>query len=45
MMTVRKSRTALLGARTAPCHAILKDFVALKHPSYLQPEKQMETTW
>ena len=25
-----KSRMALLGARTAPCDAILKDFVALK---------------
>ena len=34
----------LLGTRTAPCDAILRDFIALKHPSYLQPEKQMQTT-
>ena len=36
-----KSRTTLLGTRTAPCDAILEDFVAFKNPSYLQPEKQM----
>ena len=38
-----KRRTALLGTLTAPCDAILEDFVAFKHPSYLQPEKQMQT--
>ena len=40
-----KSRTALLGTRTAPCDAILGDFVAFKHPSNLQPEKQMQTAY
>ena len=40
-----KSRTALPGTRTAPCDAILGDFVAFKHPSNLQPEKQMQTTY
>ena len=39
-----KSRTALLGTHTAPCDAILEEFVAFKHPSYLKPEKQMPTT-
>ena len=39
-----KSRTVLLRTRTVPCDAILGDFVAFKYPSYLQPEKQMETT-
>ena len=39
-----KNRTALLATRTAPCDAILEDFVAFKHPSHLQPEKQVETT-
>ena len=42
---VGKSRTALLGTRTAPCDTILGDFVAFKHPSNLQPEKQMQTTY
>ena len=36
-----KSRTALLGTRTARCDEILGDFVAFKHPSNLQSEKQM----
>ena len=36
-----KSRTALLGTRTAACDAILVDLVAFKHPSNLQPEKQI----
>ena len=40
-----KSRTALLGTRTALCDAILEDFVAFTHPSYLEPEKQMQTTY
>ena len=40
-----KSLTALLGTRTAPCDAILEDFVACKHSSYLQPQKQMQTTY
>ena len=40
-----KSRTALLGTRTDPCDAILGDFVAFKHPSNLQPENQMQTTY
>lgn len=40
-----KRRTALLATRTVPCDAILEDFVAFKHPSYLQPEKQMKTTY
>ena len=35
-----KGPTALLATRTAPCNAILEDFVAFKHLSYLQPEKQ-----
>ena len=39
-----KSRAALLGTRTVPCDAILGDFVAFKHSSYLQPEKQIQTT-
>ena len=39
-----KSRTALLGTRTAPCDVILGDFVAFNHPSKLQPEKEMQTT-
>ena len=39
-----KSRTALLGTRTVPCDAISGDFVAFKHPSYLQPEKQIQKT-
>ena len=39
---VGKSRTALLGTRTVvPCDAILGDFVAFKHPKFIQPEKQM----
>ena len=33
---------ALLGARTALCDAISDDFVAFKHPSYLQPEKKIQ---
>ena len=37
-----KSRTALLGTRTAPCDAILEDFVVFKHPSNLQTEKQTQ---
>ena len=37
-----KSHKALLGTRIAPCDAILEDFVTFKHPSYLQPEKQMQ---
>ena len=41
----RKCRTALLGTRTAPYDVILEDFVAFKHPSYLQPEKQIQTTY
>ena len=41
----RESRTALLGTRTAPCEAILGDFVAFKNPSNLQPETQMQTTY
>ena len=40
-----KSGTALLGTRTAPCDAILEDFVAFKHLSYLQAEKEMQTTF
>ena len=43
-----KSRTALLGTRTAPYDAVLEDFVAFKHPlqvNYLQPEKKMQTTY
>ena len=40
-----KSLTALLGTRTDPCDAILGVFVAFKHPSNLQPEKQMQTTY
>ena len=40
-----KNRMALLGTRTAPCDAILGDFVAFKLPSNLQPEKQMQTTY
>ena len=40
-----KSHTALLGTRTDPCDAILGDFVAFKHPSNLQPEKQMQTAY
>ena len=40
-----KSRTALLGTRTAPCNASLGDFVAFKHPSNLQLEKQMQTRY
>ena len=40
-----KSRTALLGTGTGPCDAILGDFVSFKHPSNLQPEKQMQTTY
>ena len=36
-----KSHTALLGTHTAPCDAILGDFVAFKNPSDLQPEKQI----
>ena len=40
-----KDPTALLGTRTAPCDAISQDFVSFKHPSYLQPEKQMQTTY
>ena len=39
-----KSRTALLGTHTAPCDAILGDFVAFKYPGKLQPEKEMQTT-
>ena len=42
---VRKSRTALLGTRTAPCDEILEDFVAFKQPSYLQTEKQMQKAY
>ena len=30
---------------TAPCDAIIEHFVAFNHPSYLQPEKQMETIY
>ena len=33
------------GILTVPCDAILEDFVACRHPSYLQPEKQMQTTY
>ena len=40
-----KSRTAQLGTRTAPCDAVLRDFVAFKYPSDLQPEKQMQTRY
>ena len=36
-----KSRKALLGTHTAPCDAILEDFVAFTQPIYLQPEKQI----
>ena len=43
--TAGKSRMALLGTRTAPCDAILRNFVPFKHPSNLQPEKQMQTTY
>ena len=38
-----KSRTSLLGTCTAVCDEILKDFVAPKHLSYLQSEKQTQT--
>ena len=34
-----KSRTALLGTQTAPCDAILGDFVAFKHPSNFTAKK------
>ena len=35
-----------LGTRTAPCDAILEHSIAFKHPTYLQPEKQiMQTTF
>ena len=40
-----KSRTALLETRTAPYDAVLEDFVAFKHPSYLLPAKKMQTTY
>ena len=40
-----KSRTALLGTRTAPYDGVLEDFVAFKHPSYLLPAKKMQTTY
>ena len=40
----RKSRTALLGTRTALCHAILEYFVTSKHPTYLQPESKYKQT-
>ena len=40
-----KSRTTQLATLTAPCDAILDDFVAFKHPSYLQLEEQMQTTY
>ena len=40
-----KSRTALLGTCTSPRDAILGVFVAFKHPSNLQLEKQMQTTY
>ena len=42
---VGKSRTALLGTRTALWNAILEDFVTSKDPSYLQPEKEIQTTY
>ena len=35
-----KSRMALLETGTAPCDAIVEDFVAFKHPSFLQPESR-----
>jgi len=34
---------ALLGTRTTPCDAILEDFVAFKHATNLQAEKQWQT--
>ena len=41
-----KSRTALLETGTATCDAVfLADFFTFKHPSYLQQEKQMQTTY
>ena len=40
-----KSRTALLRTGTAPRDAIIGDFVAFKHPSNLQPEKQLQKTY
>ena len=36
---------AVLDTHTAPSNAILGDFVAFKHPSNLQWEKQMQTTY
>ena len=42
---LEKAVRPLLGTRTAPCDAILEDSVAFKHPSYLQPETQMQTTY
>ena len=40
-----KSCTALLGTRNAMCNAILGDFVDFKHPSHLEPQKQMQTIY
>lgn len=34
-----KSRTALLGTRTAPCDAILEDFVAFLHIHVIYSQK------
>ena len=36
---IRKSPTALLGARTAQCNAILGDFVTFKHPKLYTAKK------
>ena len=44
-MRAVKSCAALLGTRTAECNAIFGHFVAFKHPSNLQPVKQMQTTY
>ena len=41
----KSRRTALLGTLTAPCDAILGDFVSFKHPSNLQSEKKMQTRY
>ena len=41
-----EGRTTLLETGTATRDAVfLGDFVAFKHPSYLQPEKQTQTTY
>ena len=42
---IAKPYGAARNTYTAPCDVILKDFIAFTHAKYVQPEKQMQTTY